>query len=276
MEEPPTAGATMPESPSEENAPAAVDRIRARLVAVDHPAPPFDSGTIVDLPAPARRLLGAALPDWTPLHRSVALTMHGRIKLGPAWIRFTADQVLVAGVGFVWRPRVGGRLLGIRGADAFDADQALMDFRLHGRLTLVHEDGPDVARSAAGRLAAETVAWLPQALTPQAGARWTEVDDTAAAVALDTPEGVVDVEVGVHDDGRLRSIGLQRWNSDADPPEAEPFGGEVVQAHETDDGIRIAGKGTVGWGWGTPDEPDGAFFRYSVDEARWPAAPATA
>ena len=55
-----------------------------------------------------------------------------------------------------------------------------MHFRLHGLIPVVHSSGPDIARSGAGRLAAETVAWLPQALVPQSGAQWTPIDQHRA------------------------------------------------------------------------------------------------
>ncbi len=143
----------------------------------------FDPATVVDLPDPAQRLLVRALPEGTPLTGVVTLKMAGWIKLG-RWMRFRADQILRAGVGFVWRPVVGGRILRFTGADLLGPEEARMEFRLHGLVPVARASGSDVARSAAGRLAAETVAWLPQALTPQAGARWRAMDEARAAVTL--------------------------------------------------------------------------------------------
>ncbi|MFA9565268.1 MAG: DUF6544 family protein [Acidimicrobiales bacterium] len=83
-----------------------------------------------------------------------------------------------------------------------------MEFRLHGLVPVAQASGPDVARSAAGRLAAETVAWVPQALTPQAGA----VDDEHAVVKSDFAGETVDVEVGGRSrwpGGRARAAAME-------------------------------------------------------------------
>jgi hypothetical protein len=240
-------------------------RLATPSVPAEAPAP-FDPDSVAALPPPAARWLRRVLPPGTPLVETVTVAMHGQIKLGPRWMPFTADQIIRAGCGFVWRPIVGGRLIRFVGADMLDPDHARMEFRLHGLIPVVRATGPDTARSAAGRLAAETVAWLPQAATPQAGARWTPIDGCHAAVALDTPTGSVDVRVGVGDDGRLRSVLLDRWNDSADPPSRQPFGGDVTGELETSTGVMVAGSGTVGWGFETPEWDDGEFFRYRISE----------
>lgn len=230
------------------------------------PVPRFDPETLVGLPAPTRRLLGRALPVGTPLRSTVTVEMRGEIKLG-RWLPFRADQILAAGVGFVWQPVVGGRVLRFTGADLLGPGEARMEFRLHGVVPVARASGSDVARSAAGRLAAETVAWLPQALTPQAGAQWTAIDDARAVVTLEAAGATVEVGVEVDADGRLRSIGLQRWKDSDDPPGERPFGGTVDEELLTAAGVRIAGAGAVGWGWGTPQWDEGEFFRYRVTSA---------
>lgn len=233
------------------------------------PLPLFDPSTLDRLPPPARRLLTAAVPAGAPLSQRVELEMTGRIKLG-VWLRFTARQLLVAGRGLVWEPVVGGRIVRLVGADSLGPDGARMQFRLHDRIKVVDASGPDVDRSAAGRLAAETVVWLPQALTPQAGAQWRPIDERRATVILDGPYGPIEVDVAVQDDGTIAELRLQRWNSSAKPPGPEPFGGAVTATFEAG-GIRIAGAGTVGWKFGTPDQDDGIFFDYTITGARFGA-----
>ena len=234
----------------------------------DGPVPRFDPSTVEELPAPAARWLRRAVPEGTPLIRAVELGMEGEIRLGPRWFPFTAEQVLRAGVGFVWRPVVGGRLLRFEGADVLGPGEARMEFRLHGRIPVVRATGEGVARSAAGRLAAETVCWIPQAVTPQAGARWTPIDERRAAVAVDTPDGPIDVEVTVDGDGRQESLVLQRWNESADPPRYAPFGGDADGEFVTDNGVRVVGGGTVGWDRGTAAQAAGEFFRYRITVLR--------
>lgn len=236
-----------------------------RLLTEAPDGPAFDPSTIDHLPEPAQRWLRHALPDGVPLRRSVELRMTGRIRLGGRWLPFTAEQVLRAGVGFVWKPVVGGGLLRFTGADLLGPDDARMEFRLHGLVPLVRADGDDVARSAAGRLAAETVAWLPQAATPQLGAHWTVDDDDHAVVSLATPSGPVAVRITVDHLGRLTALHLDRWNGSADPPAYAPFGGELTADVMTTDGVRIAGDGTVGWDHDTPAWDQGRFFEFSLE-----------
>lgn len=230
-------------------------------------APLFDQVTLDGLPAPAQRFLRRALPDGVPLSPLVFLGMDGEIKLGGRWLGFTADQIVRGGVGFVWAPVVGGRLIRFVGADALGPDGARTEFRFHGRIPVVRAGGDDVRRSASGRLAAETVAWLPQLLTPQAGARWAGVDVERAIVTIDAAGTDVEVEVTVGADGRLRRLGLQRWNDVGKTPGYAPFGGSVDSILTTPSGVRIAGSGTVGWEWGTPEEANGVFFRYRITSA---------
>ncbi len=232
------------------------------------PVAVFDADTLAPLPDPARRFLSRALPPGAPMAPAFEIRMHGEIRLNGRWLPFRAEQVLRSGVGFVWRPTIGGRLLRFTGADVLSPDGALMEFRFQGLIPVVTESGVDIERSAAGRLAAETVAWLPQALTPQAGTTWSAIDDRRAAASLRCASHPVDVEVTVGADGTLVELGLDRWNASARPPRFDVFGGRFDGEHTTPDGIRIARTGTVGWGWGTEAWDLGEFFRFTVDEAR--------
>ncbi len=227
----------------------------------------FDPAALAGLPPPAQRLLDRALPSGITLSTTVELSMDGEIELGGRWFPFTAEQILRAGAGFVWSPVVGGRFVRFVGADVLTADDARMEFRLHGLIPVVRAAGPDIRHSAQGRLAAESVAWLPQALTPQLGARWTPVDDERAIVTLGAAGADIDVEVVVAGDGRMRRAGLDRWNGSVDPPRLEPFGASVDSTYRASNGVRIAGSGAAGWGFGTDGEADGVFFRYRITEA---------
>lgn len=224
----------------------------------------FDTATLADLPSPAARLLGRSVPSGTPLSSTVRLTMRGEIKLGPRWFPYESEQILRAGEGFVWKPVVGGRLLRFTGADVLAEDDERMEFRLYGRIPVVRVSGADLRRSAEGRLAAETVAWLPQALTPQAGARWAPIDDARATVTLHAGGTDIDIEVAVDEDGRVRRVSLDRLRVIGESARVAPFGGPIDDEFVTSNGLHIAGRGSVGWDLGTPDEPDGVFFRYEV------------
>jgi len=254
--------------------PASLDAAEAwgvlATVDVGREPAPFDPASVEGLPAPARRWLTSALAPGAPLHGGVILQMRGRIRLGPRWFPFTADQILRAGVGFVWRPVVGGRIVRFEGVDVLAPSEARMEFRLHGRIPVVGASGEDIARSAAGRLAGETVSWLPAAFVPGSGAwaeddpTWRAVDGDRFVVTVPTPVEPVDVEVTVDAEGRLRSVAMSRWEGSADPPAPAPFGGEFVHEFVDGDGRRLAGSGSVGWRWGTTGWEQGEFFRFEI------------
>lgn len=236
----------------------------------DATPPSFDPATLEELPPPAQRHLTRALPSGVTLSPLVELEMQGEIRLGDRWLGFTARQILRLGVGFVWAPIVGGRLVRFVGADMLGPHGVRTEFRFHGRIPVVRGSGADIRRSAQGRLAAETVAWLPQALTPQAGARWSGVDDERSIVRISAAGDDVDVEVAVDDDGQIRWLGLQRWKDSAKPPAYASFGGSIDSIHIAPNGVRIAGSGTVGWDWQTAQRSDGEFFRYRITAADFP------
>lgn len=222
----------------------------------------FDPADVEGAPETARRLLLHALRPGVPLATTAELEMTGEIRLG-RWLPFEARQVLSAGRGFVWAPRIGRAPLAIRGADTFVAGRGTQDFRLWGTVPVSRASGPDTDRSAAGRLAAETVVWLPQALVPGMGATWTGIDDARATVAVPVGGRSIDVTVTVDDDGRLQEVSLQRWGDpDGHGHGLRPFGGGV---HDeiTVGGVTIAGAGEVGWWWGT-DRPDDHSSRSPV------------
>lgn len=224
----------------------------------------FDTDTIDHLPGPARRWLARVVPTGTLLEGAVRIEMDGEIRVGPRWLRFRAEQILRPSAGFVWRAVVGGRVLRLTGADLLVGTTARMEFRLHGLFPVARATGDDVVRSAAARLAGETVLWAPHLLVPQESARWQPLDDERAVVTVHAAGEDVAVEVTVDADGQLRAVGFLRWNASAKPPVIEPFGGPVTGEHVGRSGVRVAGRGTGGWGWATPGWPGGEFFRYRI------------
>lgn len=222
-----------------------------------------DPAALDGMPEPVRRWLTRAVPSGAPVGGAVLLEMEGQIRLGRRWFGFRADQVLRPGVGFVWRPEVGGRVVRFTGADVLVDGEARTSFRLHGRMPVVDAFGEDVAHSAVGRLAAETVVWAPHALV-HPNLRGEEIDEDRATVVVPAGGRDIPVEVEVDRVGGLRGVRLDRWNGSAHPPADEPFGGRITSELVTDSGVRIAGSGSVGWGWRTPSWPAGEFFRFRI------------
>lgn len=162
----------------------------------------FDPGALTDLPEPARRWLTHAIAPGTPLWRSAALRMHGHIRLG-SWRPFRARQVLAPGAGYVWAATARFTGLPVIGYDRYDAGTADMRWRLCGLLPVVTATGPDVVRSAAGRLAAEGVV-VPTAFR---GAVWADGPTPDSATATWTSAGQAEtIELHVAPGGQLESV----------------------------------------------------------------------
>jgi hypothetical protein len=227
-----------------------------------HPAP-FDPATVAGLPEPVRRYLTHAIAPGTPLWQSVEVSMVGHIKIG-AWRPFTATQVVAPRLGYIWA--ASARLFGIPviGYDRLSGGTGEMRWRLLGLVPVVSTDGPDMVRSAAGRLASE-IALIPTAFR---GATWTggESPDTAVA-SWGAGEEQERVELHLGPAGQLRSVLMQRWGN----PDGRPFGrypfGVTVDGERTEAGVTLPAAVRAGWWRGTDRQDAGEFFRARMIKA---------
>jgi hypothetical protein len=226
----------------------------------------FDAGQADELPEPARRWLAHAVPPGTPLWSSVELRMRGRIKLG-AWRPFSAREVLAPPRGFVWAATTRLAGLPITGFDRYSSGTGEMRWRLLGLVPVMTAAGPDVTRSAAGRLAGEGTVWLPTAF---AGARWTSGPDPDSAVATwhigDQDESV---QLRVGPDGALVEGLLHRWgNPDGRPFARYPFR-VTVEAEHTFGGLTVPSVVRASWSPGDQPPSAGEFFRAEITGATY-------
>lgn len=237
----------------------------ARLAQAAPPSGRFTADLVAGLPEPARRWLTHAISSGTPLWSSVQLSMRGHIRLG-SWRPFTARQVLTPPEGFIWSAtaRFGG--LPVTGFDRYSRGAGRMRWRLLGLIPVMSSDGPDVTRSAAGRLAGEGTCWLPTATA--AGARWSagpEVDTAVATWHIDDQDEAVQIRVDPA--GRLVEVRLDRWGN----PDGRPFGRHpftvTVDAERAFGGVTIPSVLRAAWqtDGGPPD--GGEFFRAEIKAA---------
>jgi hypothetical protein len=115
----------------------------------------FEPDGISSLPDASRRYLEHAIAPGTSLAFAVRLRMHGEIKLGQ-WLPFTAEQVIHWGRGFLWKASVRRNGVPIRGFDRLLNGQGVMRWKLLGLIPVMSASGPDVTRSSAGRMMAES------------------------------------------------------------------------------------------------------------------------
>jgi hypothetical protein len=231
-------------------------------------ADPPDPGSFAEkelegLPDPVRRYLAGSIAPGTPLARAVRFRMRGSIKLGRRWMGFRAREILAPHHGFLWAARAGGVIAGF---DRYADGAGTMDWKLFGLVRVAHADGPDVARSAAGRAGAEAV-WLPTALLPRFGVNWaaTDTHHVVASYCLDDTE--LELQLELDDHGRLCSVVLERWgDTDASGSWGYHRFGFEATGHARFGGVTIASAGRAGWHFGTDRWAEGEFFRYELSD----------
>jgi len=141
-----------------------------------------------------------------------------------------------------------------------------MRWRLLGLIPVVRASGPDVTRSAAGRLASEIIGLTPGgALAP--GVTWRQLDENRATATVKTGSFVHHVTVDVDDRGALRSLSLPRWgNPDKGTFSLHPFG-VTFRGETTFGAYTIPTVIRAGWWFDTPRWDEGEFFRCGIERA---------
>ncbi len=226
----------------------------------------FDPATVEHLPDAGRRFLLHAIAPGTPLVRSATLRMSGQMHLQPGGPAFAmkAEQWLAPPRGFIWRARVSRGRLRISGSDRYVDSEGAMNWKLFGIVPVARAFGPEVTRSAAGRLAGESV-FVPAALLPGNGAEWNAVDDAAARIVLPVGDERVQFTLHVHGDGRLERVRIKRWREGEKerPAGYASFDLDGFADERTFDGYTIPTRFRAGWNL---DSPEGFPFFFPVIE----------
>ncbi|MHB0938591.1 MAG: DUF6544 family protein [Armatimonadota bacterium] len=217
-----------------------------------------------DLPEPARRYFAHAIaPDAVPC-TSVLLDIVGKIK-GERELAVSSRELLVPGLGFIWKTQARMGPFKLSGADFYLQDEGETKFRIFGLLPVVSMTGPKVARSSRGRLVAESM-WCPAGLVPDRGVAWQAVDTDRAKALIMVDEETLPLTINVGPHGELIDFMVPRYNADPDngPIGELPFGG-VVEAEGTFQGYTIPTVLRAGWNFGTAEYRE--TFEFTVVNA---------
>ena len=213
----------------------------------------FSADALRGLPEPARGLLVRAVAEGAPLASFARLSLAGTFRLGRRTLRFTATETIAPARGFVWRFRMRLGPFPVTGVDSYAGGEGRLDARLLGLLPLARASGPEVSRSAAGRLAAESL-WVPTALLPRSGATWEARDGSMVRVSLPVENETPVVEIEVAADGRVVRTATERWR-EGDAKNGRPAGPAIFETMV--EGERVFGPYTIPLparaGWRSPE-----------------------
>lgn len=179
---------------------------------------------------------------------------------------FSAEEVISWGHGMVWGAVMRMHALPIRGSDSLVNGQGAMRWKLFGVVPIVNAAGPDITRSAAGRVNIESI-WLPSALSGDM-VSWTGPDRTHPHARFAAHNQISDIDYAIDERGRLQSVKMSRWgNPDGSAFRYANFGG-IVEQEGSFGGYTIPIRMRAGWHFGTDKfESGGEFLRVVIDEA---------
>ncbi len=251
------------------------NRMWGRLAAHQPSSPGvFEPALIDGLPEPARRFFEFSIEPGAPLYTVAVVSMEGELSLGnkeaPNYMPMTAEEILAAPNGFVWKLIAGNGFTSVTGSDAAEDGISWSRFWLLGTVPVARAGKhPDHSLSAFGRYIAEALIWTPAALLPADNVRWESVSESTARVTVAHMglEQAVDLTVDAH--GRPTMIVFERW-SDANPEKTfqhQPFGGYLSEFREFG-GYQLPTRVEAGNFFATEDYFP--FFRVTVTAVHYP------
>jgi hypothetical protein len=228
----------------------------------------FTEDMVADLPVPVQRYFLHAIAPETPLATAVTLTMSGQFRLAQdkPWMPMQAQEIITSN-GFVWKAKIGSRLSQFQGADYYFNRSGRMQFALLGLLPIVDVHNADTARSALGRLVGELM-WLPSALLPQRGVKWSAIDDYTIQADLKIDDEPVTLTLGIDTNGKLLESYVMRWGNYTQDGSWTyiPMGGKCY-TEQTFGGFTIPSQ--VGAGWWFGSEQYFEFFQGTIEQAKF-------
>jgi hypothetical protein len=228
----------------------------------------FTQELIADLPEPVQRYFTHAIAPGTPLADYVEIKMSGNFRLQPdaQWLPMEGEEIISSLPGFVWRVKIGRGLTKFTGADYSHPDTSRMKFFWWGLIPLIDAKNENIALSARGRLAGESI-WLPSALLPDNGVTWQAIAPDTIRANIKAPQPLV-LTLIIDADGRLLKMSLPRWSDRTKDGSWQyiPFGSEF-KAEQTFDGYTIPSTIHAGWWFGSEDYFE--FFQTKIDRAKF-------
>lgn len=211
------------------------------------------------LPAPVAKYFRWALKEGQPLIRSARITQVGEFRARKAddeWSLFEAKEYFSAQPpGFVWDASIRmAPLMKVRVRDAYVTGQGSMQVKILSLVSVVDEHGKaELNAGALQRYLAEVV-WLPTALLPSEGVKWSAIDDSRALATLTDSGTTVSLEFHFNDVGEITDVfSPGRYREVNGKYELTPWAGHFRNYKERN-GMWIPIEAAVEW-----QLPDGSF-----------------
>ena len=209
----------------------------------------YSHGELAGLPPPVVRYFERVLVPGQPRVRRARVEHRGEFQSRPGhWDPFTsAEEFVVRPPGYVWDATIRMLpLIPVRVRDAYARGVGSMHARVGALVPVVSQrGGREMAEATLQRYVAESP-WLPTAMLPDAGVRWTPLDDSAARATI--IDGAVSASVDVHfaGDGTISRITAQRYRADGPRAVLTPWEGTSAD-YERHDGMLIPTSGEAAW-----------------------------
>jgi hypothetical protein len=232
----------------------------------------YDPRELAGLPTPVVRYFAATLRPGQPIVIMATLRHRGAMDLGggsaPRWVGFQSEQVVVTQpAGFHWDARVQAMAWPATFVrDAYIEGIGVLNAAIAGLVPVANQRGRgDMARGELMRFLAEAP-WVPTALLPSQGVRWTARDDSSADATLADRGVEVTVRFRFDDAG-----GISGFSSAARPRavgnrfEPTPWSGRYWN-HARRNGMRIPLDAEVAWRMPEGERP---YWRGHVEHAEY-------
>ena len=183
--------------------------------------------------------------------RGMRLAQEGRLRTSPSsrrWMPFAAShEALVDRPEFTWKARVwAASLVTIEVEDRLRAGAGSGEVRLWGMRLGQDAGTPEMHSGALHRYLAEAV-WIPGALAPREGLRWSPIDERRALATLSDPGREVSLEFRFDEAGDVAAVFTPaRWGKFGRGYQQRAWEGHFRDWVDRD-GLRLPLQGEVGW-----------------------------
>jgi len=216
----------------------------------EHGSVKFETSMVEELPEPAARLILHAIKPGTVLAKSAVIQIDGGFKIDTDKKPLPMYSTLNISVpkGLVWDTSIGSGFMSIKGTDYYYEGEGGQNIRLWDLFPIVSTGGPDISKSAAGRVASESTL-LPSALLPLNGTKWIPEHENSATAVIDVHGEEVKIRFTVDAEGSLVEVSVQRWSDQGQPGKFEYMEFRVTDfSHEVEyGGYTIPTRFNAGW-----------------------------